>query len=129
MVFLSAHDDAGAKRQAFEAGGIEYLVKPFEAAEVLARVAHHLELSTARREVEAQRATLSSIRARADATFTALCSILPGVTLDQRYLLGVLTSGGPRAAVFEATRLETGEAVSLRVIPPWSGAGPLNHSH
>jgi len=38
VVFLSALDDARNKVNAFRAGGVDYMTKPFQADEVLARV-------------------------------------------------------------------------------------------
>jgi len=50
VLFLSAHDDAISRNRGFAAGGSEYLVKPFEAAEILARVDHYLALARLQRE-------------------------------------------------------------------------------
>jgi diguanylate cyclase (GGDEF)-like protein len=44
VIFLSALDDIGDKLKAFEAGGIDYITKPFHVAEVLVRVETHLNL-------------------------------------------------------------------------------------
>ena len=48
IIFLSALGDEADKRRAFEAGGVDYVTKPFQAAEVLARVATHLQLARSR---------------------------------------------------------------------------------
>jgi len=48
IIFLSALGDEADKRRAFEAGGVDYVIKPFQAAEVLARVCTHLELARSR---------------------------------------------------------------------------------
>ena len=44
ILFLSALDDAVNKVQGFECGAVDYITKPFDADEVLARVSTHLEL-------------------------------------------------------------------------------------
>lgn len=44
IIFISALDKAFNKIQAFAVGGVDYVTKPFEAEEVLARVATHLAL-------------------------------------------------------------------------------------
>lgn len=44
VIFISAFDDPRAKIEAFAAGGVDYVVKPINPAEVLARVATHLAL-------------------------------------------------------------------------------------
>jgi PAS domain S-box-containing protein len=48
IIFLSALTDAADKQRAFEAGGVDYITKPFQAKEVLARVGTHLELARSR---------------------------------------------------------------------------------
>lgn len=45
VIFLSAFSEPADKVRAFEAGGIDYVTKPFAAVEVLARVNTHLCLS------------------------------------------------------------------------------------
>lgn len=54
VIFVSAAGDVGSKTAGFEAGGVDYVTKPFEVAEVLARVATHLELKRARERLERQ---------------------------------------------------------------------------
>ncbi len=44
ILFLSALSETEDKIRAFESGGLDYIAKPFEPAEVLARVRTHLEL-------------------------------------------------------------------------------------
>ncbi len=44
VIFISAFGDTRQKVTGFEAGGIDYVTKPFEAEEVLARVRTHLRL-------------------------------------------------------------------------------------
>ncbi|HEY9824322.1 MAG TPA: EAL domain-containing protein [Stenomitos sp.] len=52
VIFLSAMDDVFDKVKAFEAGGVDYITKPFQVEEVLVRVQHQLALQFARRDVE-----------------------------------------------------------------------------
>jgi two-component system, sensor histidine kinase and response regulator len=47
VLFLSAHNSLDAKLEGFEAGGQDYVTKPFLAAEVLARVRMHLRVARA----------------------------------------------------------------------------------
>ena len=53
VIFLSALGEAIDKIQAFQVGGIDYITKPFEVIEVLARIENHLALRAAKAEVEA----------------------------------------------------------------------------
>jgi signal transduction histidine kinase len=53
VMFLSAGGDMADKVEGFRAGGVDYVTKPFQVEEVLARVATHLALSRQRREIAA----------------------------------------------------------------------------
>ena len=44
IIFISALDDALDKVRAFAAGGVDYVTKPFQEAEVLARIEHQLRI-------------------------------------------------------------------------------------
>lgn len=44
VIFLSALDDVFDKVKAFTVGAVDYISKPFQSQEVLARVQHHLAL-------------------------------------------------------------------------------------
>ncbi|WP_437742707.1 response regulator [Sorangium sp. So ce1504] len=58
VIFLSAMTGIGDKVMAFDAGGVDYVTKPFELREVLARVGTQLLLHRQRRELERQRREL-----------------------------------------------------------------------
>lgn len=53
IIFISALDDIQSKLKAFQVGGVDYITKPFQFEEVLARVNTQLELSYTRRELSA----------------------------------------------------------------------------
>ena len=44
VIFLSALDDIDSKVKAFELGGVDYITKPFNTLEVVARLKNHLKL-------------------------------------------------------------------------------------
>ncbi len=52
IVFLSSVSDPADKARAFEKGGVDYIEKPLNASEVLARVRAHLELRFHRKQLE-----------------------------------------------------------------------------
>ena len=54
IIFLTARTDVDSISKAFEYGGVDYITKPFHAEELLSRVAAHLELHFARRELKRQ---------------------------------------------------------------------------
>lgn len=54
VIFISALNEAIDKVKAFDIGGIDYVTKPFQMEEVLARVGTHLSLRESRKHLEAQ---------------------------------------------------------------------------
>lgn len=58
IIFLSALYDSEGKVRAFEAGGVDYVTKPFHAEEVLARIRTHLALQNAQAQLKAQNVQL-----------------------------------------------------------------------
>lgn len=61
VVFLSALGEALDKVQAFRVGGVDYITKPFQVEEVLARVENHLTLR--RMQLELQQAKAEALNA------------------------------------------------------------------
>jgi diguanylate cyclase (GGDEF)-like protein len=53
LIFLSARSETGDLLQGFEAGAVDYVTKPFNQAELLARVRTHIELRRSRMALEA----------------------------------------------------------------------------
>jgi DNA-binding response OmpR family regulator len=51
VIFISALDEIADKVQAFEMGGVDYLTKPFQTQEVLARVRTHLTIQKLQRQL------------------------------------------------------------------------------
>ena len=54
VIFISARDEVLDKIQAFALGGADYITKPFQIAEVLARVENQLTLRRLQRQLQAQ---------------------------------------------------------------------------
>lgn len=52
IIFLTGHTDTAAKVRAFKAGGADYITKPFQMDEVLARVNVQLELRRSRADLQ-----------------------------------------------------------------------------
>ncbi len=52
IIFISALQDTEDKVAAFKSGGVDYIVKPFQVEEVLARVRTHLALSATRQSLQ-----------------------------------------------------------------------------
>jgi diguanylate cyclase (GGDEF)-like protein len=61
VIFVSALDDGLDKARAFEVGGIDYVAKPFSAAEVVARVENQLKISRLQRRLGEKNAELERV--------------------------------------------------------------------
>lgn len=59
IIFISALDDAIDKVQAFAVGGIDYVTKPFQEAEVLARIENQLRIQQLQRQLVKQNEELA----------------------------------------------------------------------
>jgi signal transduction histidine kinase len=64
VIFISALDEAMDKVKAFELGGVDYITKPFQSEEVLARVKTHLSLRRMQARVEHQNTQLQQANAK-----------------------------------------------------------------
>jgi CheY-like chemotaxis protein len=127
-IFISALDDAQGKVQAFRAGGVDYVTKPFQAEEVVARVENQLEIAwlqrdLARRNQELERTNEELVRAhqRTDLVFSALADTLPGTVLDEKYRLDEKIGSGGFGAVFRGTHLGLDSPVAIKVFHPIVG--------
>jgi len=58
VIFLSAYDAPFDKVKAFQAGGVDYVTKPFQAVEVMARIENQLKLSRLQHELVRQNVEL-----------------------------------------------------------------------
>lgn len=54
VIFITASSDLSVKVKGFQIGGTDYITKPFQEEEMLARVATHLRLQTLNQALEAQ---------------------------------------------------------------------------
>jgi PAS domain S-box-containing protein len=72
VLMLSARAGEESRVEGLEAGADDYLVKPFSARELVARVNTHLDLSRLRREAEIQREKLHALFEQAPAVICVL---------------------------------------------------------
>lgn len=60
IIFVSALDNTTDKVKAFASGGVDYVTKPFQAEEVLARVGTHVEVTRLQRQLASTNAELEA---------------------------------------------------------------------
>ena len=71
VLFISANDDPVDKVRAFGVGGVDYIPKPFQAEEVIARVRNHLSIVRLRKALEERTGRLEeALRDLAEASLT-----------------------------------------------------------
>ena len=89
IIFISALHEIEDKIRGFEAGGVDFITKPFQEQEVLARVRTHAELRNMQLYLEEMVAERSADLARSEAKYRGLVeNALVGVftsTLDGRF--------------------------------------------
>jgi signal transduction histidine kinase len=87
IIFLSGMDEVFNKLQAFRLGAVDYVVKPFQAAELVARVSTHIELGRARSRLRQYASRLESSLHELAETQRRL------VDSEKRLALATLSSG------------------------------------
>jgi signal transduction histidine kinase len=84
VIFLSALDEAIDKVKAFEVGGVDYITKPFQIEEVLARVEMQLQLRKMQLQLKQQNATLERAKQAAEAANQAKSEFLATMSHEIR---------------------------------------------
>jgi DNA-binding response OmpR family regulator len=64
VIFITALDEVQEKTRGFALGAVDYITKPFEAAEVKARVRTHLQIEQYKRDLETRNQALQEAQAR-----------------------------------------------------------------
>ena len=128
VIFISALDDTLGKVQAFRAGGADYVTKPFQADEVIARVENQLKISRLQKELGRQNQELltkndelTQAHKRTDLVFSALAETLPGTVLDGKYRLDEKIGTGGFGVVFRGMHLGLELPVAVKVFRPLPG--------
>jgi len=122
VIFISALGEVVDKVRAFESGGADYVTKPFQFGEVLARIDNQLRIQRLQRELEDRNAELLRInqellaaQRREERILTTLSDVLPGTVLDDKYRLDEKLGSGGFATVYRATQLNLARPVAVKV--------------
>lgn len=140
IIFISALDDVIDKVKAFKLGAVDYVTKPFQAEEVLARIENQLALSRLRKELERKNLELATKNEelkrkneelinsyqRANKIFSALTEVLPGTVLDSKYRLDEKIGSGGFGSVYRATNLALNNSIAIKVFCPSNSASPAD---
>jgi len=99
VIFLTAKSDVDSVRKGFESGGQDYIIKPFHADELLARVQTHLELYRAKEVLRHNNLSLQTKMIKQSSR------LFGELEENQREMIAVLTE------LMEATSDETGKHI------------------
>jgi signal transduction histidine kinase len=112
VIFISALDDVLDKVTAFSAGGVDYITKPFQAEEVLARVKTHLTIRHLQQTLEEQIAELDAF---AHTVAHDLKNPLSLISTYQDLLIGQnsAVSAEDRLLIFHNVRQSARKAINI----------------
>ncbi len=87
VIFISALNELDDKIKAFSLGGVDYITKPFQAEEVLARVKTHLTLRSLQKSIEDKNAQLQKAleEVKILSGFLPICSSCKNIRDDKGY--------------------------------------------
>lgn len=136
VIFISALDEALDKVKGFEAGAVDYVTKPFQFEEIVARVENQLKIARLQRALAQKNAELvakneelarkseelADAYHRAGTIFFAMSEVVPGAVLDDRYRIEEKIGSGRFGVVYRATQLGLQRPVALKILRPASGS-------
>ena len=114
IIFISALADVEDIVKAFQAGGMDYITKPFQIEEVLARVRTHLELQIAIREKEESQLMLQTILDSIDNTIVTVDNQLQIINANRA--LDAICAGMPGDEKIFQERLKGGSGPCVEVL-------------
>ncbi|MDO9512807.1 MAG: hybrid sensor histidine kinase/response regulator [Bacteroidales bacterium] len=91
IIFISALDSYNNKINGFQSGGIDYITKPFNVEEVLARVKAHLLIRSQQQELEETNSRLREALGTKDRLFSIIAHDLQGPLSNLQNVLTLLT--------------------------------------
>ena len=89
VIFMTALTDLKAKMTGFEVGGVDYITKPFQPQEVVARVNTHLTLRRQQQQLQQQTEQLRALNAEKDRFLSMIAHDLRSPFSTLRLLIGV----------------------------------------
>ena len=109
IIFITAQHETPSVVEGFRAGGVDYITKPFQMEEVLARVETHLKISRLTRALQQKNTELEAEMARREKAEDALATADSQLSLissreAERWGVGMLGQSGTFAKIVEDIR-------------------------
>jgi signal transduction histidine kinase len=126
VIFISAIDDMIDKIKAFEVGGVDYITKPFQVEEVLARVEAHLKIHLLQKSLQDKNHELESALQQLQAAqnqliqsekMAALGQLVAGIAHEINTPLGAIRSSIENITSFLSHSLEKLPQFLQRISP------------
>ena len=72
VIFITAKNEIGDIVHGFEAGGVDYIIKPFQPEEVIMRIKTHITIQRQKKQLEGQKKQLEEVNATKDKFFSII---------------------------------------------------------
>jgi DNA-binding NtrC family response regulator len=128
VIFISGREDSDTIVKAFAVGGVDYITKPIEEREVVARVSNHLKIARLQRELEQRNRELEEqiarrVRAEADLRNADERLALLGEREAARWVSGFVGSGAAARQICEEVARLNGFTRTNVLVTGESGCG------
>ncbi len=136
VIFITASHDTSELVKGFDAGAVDFISKPVNKSELLARVNTHLELKQARdiiemnnrslsQEIENRKQAEEKFRALSETTFEAVVFLQDGIIIEANKAATVLfgLEAGAMQGIFSFTD-EKGSALLRKILQTKESTGP-----
>ncbi len=93
VIFLTAKTDTSDLVEGFEAGGVDYITKPFQKQELIARVNNHIALSIAKKQIQEQAEEIKKINRTKDRLYSIIAHDIKSPFSNISMLISTLAEG------------------------------------
>ncbi len=93
VIFLTAKTDTSDLVEGFDAGGVDYITKPFQKKELVARVNNHIELAIAKNRIQEQAEEIKKINHTKDRLYSIIAHDIKSPFSNISMLISTLAEG------------------------------------